>query len=156
MRSRNREEMTSSEYTDEILKDDYLPETHTDEENLDGHLTDAEIQDIWAKHMQNFVPEDMLQTVIEYKQTEALFETINHKKPTLIRGAYYVLGGNAEKTISMVVYDPNRDVVYKRKGVPQGIILFNSTVPGEYAFVMSNRDAGKDLTVSFALHTDEE
>ena len=53
-----------------------------------------------------------------------------------------MLGGNKEKTISCIVYDPNRDVVYKRKGSAQGILLFNSTVPGEYAIVLSNMQAG--------------
>ena len=36
------------------------------------------------------------------------------------------------------MYDPNRDVVYKRKGSAQGIIMFDTTVPGEYAIVFSN------------------
>lgn len=65
-------------------------------------------------------------------------ETINHIEPTKIKGAYYVLAGNVDKTISCIVYDPNRDVVYKRKGSAQGIILFDTTVPGEYAIVFSN------------------
>ena len=73
-----------------------------------------------------------------------------------MKGAYYVLGGNKEKTVSLIVYDPNRDVVYKRKGSAQGIVIFDSTVPGEYAFIFSNMQAGMDLTVTLALHTAEE
>jgi len=66
--------------------------------------------------MHDFVPEDMMNAVVEKKSTEALFEVISHKEPTRIKGAYYVYGGNKDKTISCVVYDPNRDVVFKRKG----------------------------------------
>ena len=155
MRSRNRDEMTSDQYTSQILADDLIEETHTAEENLDGYLTDAEINKIWAEHMHDFLPEDMTNVIVEYRTTEAQFETINHEEPTRIKGAYYVLGGNEEKTISCIVYDPNRDVVYKRKGSAQGIILFDSTVPGEYAFIFSNMQANQDLTVTLALHTYE-
>ena len=55
-----------------------------------------------------------------------------------------------------MVYDPNRDIVYKRKGSAQGILLFETTMPGEYAIIFSNHRAGVDLTVTLALHTYEE
>ena len=116
MRSRNREEMVSEQYTQKILDDDLIEETHTSEENLDGYMTDDDINRIWAEHMHDFVPEDMTNVLVEHKTTEALFETINHMEPTRIKGAYYVLGGSVDKTVTCIVYDPNRDVVYKRKG----------------------------------------
>jgi hypothetical protein len=48
-------------------------------------------------------------------------------------------------------------VIYKRGNELQGIILFNTTVPGEYSFVFANFDTfGTDKTVTFALHTYEE
>ena len=156
MRSRSREEMMSDEYNAQILQDDLIEETHTAEENLDGYLTDDDINKIWAEHMHDFVPEDMTNVIVERKTTESLMETINHMEPTRIKGAYYVLGGSTEKTISCIVYDPNRDVVYKRKGSAQGIILFDTTVPGEYSIVFSNWQSGQDLTVTLALHTYEE
>ena len=74
--------MMSGEYNQEILDDEFLPETHTPEENLDGYLTDDDINKIWAEHMHDFVPEDMTNFVVERKSTEALFETISHSTPT--------------------------------------------------------------------------
>ena len=156
MRSRNRDEMTSDEYTNKILDDELIEETHTAEENLDGYLSDEVVSKIWAEHMHDFVPEDMTTIILEHRKTEAQFETINHLEPTKIRGAYYVLGGNNDKTVNCIVYDPNRDVVYKRKGSSQGIILFDTTVPGEYGIVFSNMQAKQDLTVTLALHTYED
>ena len=138
MRSGNRDEMMSPEYTQQILNDELIEETHTKEENLDGYMTDEEINKVWAEHMHDFVPEDMVNALVERKSTEALMEIINHVEPTKIKGAYYVLGGSVDKTVSCIVYDPNRDVVYKRKGSAQGIILFDTTIPGEYAFIFSN------------------
>ena len=64
--------------------------------------------------------------------------------------------GNIDKTISCIVYDPRREVVFKRKGSAQGIILFDTTVPGEYAIVFANQEASMDLVVTLALHTYEE
>jgi hypothetical protein len=156
MRAKNRDEMLSNEYSETILNDELIEETHTEEENLDGYLSDEDINKIWSEHMHDFVPEDMTNVIVERRSTEALMETISHQEPTMVKGAYYVLGGSKEKTVSCIVYDPNRDVVYKRKGSAQGIILFNTSVPGEYAIVFSNMQASGDLTVTLALHTYEE
>lgn len=142
VRSRNREEMMTEEYNQQILQDTLIEETHTSEENMDGYLTDADINKIWAEHMHDFVPEDMTNVLVESRTTVALFETINHVEATKIKGAYYVLAGNTEKIVSCIVYDPDRDVVYKRQGSAQGIILFDTTVPGEYSFIFSNMDSG--------------
>ena len=106
--------------------------------------------------MHDFVPEEMTNIIITKKTTEALFEQIGHTETTKIKGAYYVLGGNKEKTVSMMVYGPNREILYKRHGSAQGIILFDTVGPGEYAFIISNNKAGMDLTVTLALHTYEE
>lgn len=153
--AKNVDEMISTEFNERMLEDDVIEETHTPDENLDGYLSDEDINRIWQEHMHDFVPEDMTNVIVEKKTTEALFETINHVEPTAIKGAYYVLGGSKEKTISCVVYDPNREIVFKRRGSAQGIILFNSTIPGEYAFIFSNSRSGVDLTVTLALHTYE-
>ena len=106
--------------------------------------------------MHDFVPEDMMNTIIEKNSVEALYEYIGHTKPTTIKGAYYVYGGSKEKSISCVVYDPDRNVLYKRKGSPQGILVFDTTVPGEYSVVFSNFQSGQDIIVTLALHTYEE
>ena len=106
--------------------------------------------------MHDFVPEDMINAIVESRTTEALFETINHATPTTVKGAYYVYGGNTDKVVSCIVYDPNREIVYKRKGSAQGIIIFETTIPGEYAFIFANSKSSEDLVVTLALHTYEE
>jgi len=116
MRSKDKNEMMSDKYNEQILQDDLIEETQTPDDNDDGYLSDEDINKIWAEHMHDFVPEDMTNVVVEKRTTEALMENIGHTEPTLVKGAYYVLGGNKDKTVSCIVYDPNRDVVYKRKG----------------------------------------
>jgi hypothetical protein len=57
----------------------------------------------------------------------------------------------------VIIQDPIKNVIYKRTNELQGIILFNTTVPGEYSFVFANFDTfGTDKPVTFALHTYEE
>jgi hypothetical protein len=57
----------------------------------------------------------------------------------------------------VIVQDPLKNVIYKRSNELQGIISFNTTVPGEYSFVFANFDTfGTDKPVTFALHTFEE
>ena len=67
-----------------------------------------------------------------------------------------MLGGNKDKTVSMMVYGPDREILYKRHGSAQGIILFDTVGPGEYAFVITNNKTPQDLVVTLALHTYEE
>lgn len=57
----------------------------------------------------------------------------------------------------MIVQDPVKNVIYKRSDEVQGIILFNTTMPGEYSFIFANFDTfGTEKTVTFALHTYED
>jgi len=106
--------------------------------------------------MHDFVPEDMLNIVIDKGATQAMFEDIGHTTPTKVKGAYYVMGGNKDKTVSCVVYDPSRNILYKRQSSAQGIILFDTTEPGEYTVVFSNNKYGGEISVTLALHTYEE
>lgn len=110
---------------------------------------------MWAEHMHDFVPEDMVNFIIQDKTHTTLFETIRHDTPTTIKGAYYVKGGNATKYVSVLILDPKRNVVYMKKQAPQHIILFDTTVPGEYSFIFANLYCGQDVTVTMALHTYE-
>ena len=151
---RNREELEQKDTMKSVLNDDSVEENETFED--DGYLSDDEIHRLWTEHMHDFVPEDMMNTVIEKNSVEALYENISHTTPTTIKGAYYVYGGSKEKSISCVVYDPDRNVLYKRKGSPQGILVFDTTVPGEYSVVFSNFQSGQDLIVTLALHTYED
>ena len=91
---KDREEMMSKDFNENIMSDDSVEETHTPDENKDGYLSDEDINRIWSEHMHDFVPEDMMNVIVEKSSTEALFENIGHKEPTKIKGAYYVLGGN--------------------------------------------------------------
>ena len=98
--------MESKQIMQEVLADEGVEETETFED--DGYLSDEEIHKLWTEHMHDFVPEDMMNTIVEKNSVEALYEYIGHETPTTIKGAYYVYGGSKEKSISCVVYDPNR------------------------------------------------
>ena len=147
-------------YNAEILADDEILETLSPEELVSpgesGNISNEDINRMWSEHMHDFVPEDMVNAVVEARTMEGLFEQINHETPTTIKGAFYVLDGSDEKTIDCVIYDPNRNIVYKRKNSSQGIFVFETTVPGEYSIVFSNMRSGIDLTVTLCLHTYEE
>jgi hypothetical protein len=44
--------------------------------------------------------------------------------------------------------------VFKRTGETEGIMIFTTTVPGEYMFTFSNEGDGVySKTITFALHT---
>ena len=60
------------------------------------------------------------------------------------------------KKVSCVIYDPQRKVLYKRKEAAKGIILFDTTIPGEYSLVFSNFKSGEDIAATVVLHTYEE
>ena len=82
----------------------------------------------------------MLNVVVPDNSFSLFFEEINHPEGVIIKGAFFVHGGNEYKRIGMVVMDPNNEIVYSRKGDIQGVILFKTTVPGVYQFVFINLD----------------
>ena len=151
-RSKDRDEMLSKDYNRDIIKDDVL-ETDTPE---DEYLSDDEIHKLWAEHMHDFVPEDMLNMVVKRGEQSIMYQDIGHLEPTTVKGAYYVMGGNKDKAISCVIYDPNREVVYKRALSAQGIIVFDTTAPGEYTIVFMNQKYKGELVVTLAFHTYED
>ena len=106
--------------------------------------------------MHDFVPEDMINFVLEKGQNMAFFEQIGHTVPTTVKGAYYVMGGNKDKTVSCIIYDPNRNIVYKRVNSAQGIVVFDTSGPGEYAIMFTNGKANQDITITLAFHTYED
>lgn len=106
--------------------------------------------------MHDFVPEDLTNFIIEPSSATVFYEDIGHTEPTLVKGAYYVHGGKDAKWINVFVQDANKAIIYKRTQEIQGIILFNTTIPGQYAFIFSNLDDSIQKTATLALHTFEE
>lgn len=106
--------------------------------------------------MHDFVPEDLINFLIDASSATVLYEDIGHIEPVLVKGAYYVHGGNDAKVINVFVQDPLKNIIYKRSDEIQGIILFNTTIPGQYSFIFSNLDDSNDKTATLAIHTYEE
>ena len=91
--------------------------------------------------MRDFVPDDLINFMVFGGTAIVFHETINHQTPTLIKGAYYVHGGERQKAEplgAMMIQDPIKNVIFKRSKEIQGIILFNTTIPGEYTFIFGN------------------
>lgn len=56
----------------------------------------------------------------------------------------------------MFVQDPNKNIIYKRTDEVQGIMIFDTTIPGQYAIIFSNLDDKEVKTLTLAIHTFEE
>jgi hypothetical protein len=138
----------------EILADKEIVDTLTPEDNL--KLKNDEIFKLWEQNMHDFVPEDLTNFVIEPKAAAVFYEHIGHETPTEVKGAYYVHGGVDAKPVSVFVQDPIKNVIYKRSGEVQGIIIFTTTIPGEYTFIFSNFEDSTERTCTLAIHTYEE
>ena len=140
--------------TKEILKDEAIVDNITPEDDL--AVTDASIHEAWAKHMHDFVPDDLINFIVEQGTALVFYESINHVTPTLVKGAYYVHGGDKAPPLeAIMIQDPIKNVIFKRSEEIQGIILFNTTTAGEYTFIFANFKGPTDLAVTMALHTYE-
>lgn len=107
--------------------------------------------------MHDFEPEDLISFVVDAGSEDTFYEEINHTKPTEVKGTFFVEGGVKEHKIDVIVEDQQGNVVYKRTGQSEGIILFTVSKPGVYKFVFSNMgDSHYDKTLNFALHTFED
>lgn len=104
--------------------------------------------------MHDFQPEDMTTFVVEPRQAFVFYEDIRHIEPTAIKGAYFVDNGETGP-VNTFVQDPDKTIIYKRTKETQGLIEFTTTIPGQYAFIVSNLDAGSQKYVTLALHTNE-
>lgn len=63
-------------------------------------------------------------------------------------------GADAEELSALIIIDPEQTVLYKRQNEKQGIIMFNTTVPGEYSFIFANfAKPGGDKSMTMAIHT---
>lgn len=103
--------------------------------------------------MQDFVAEEMINFVVPDRGFTQFFEDISHGAGVIIKGAFFVHGGNDQVRIGVVITDPNNEVVYSRRGDIQGIVLFKTTVPGQYTFALVNLDGNGERVVTFAIHT---
>ncbi len=103
--------------------------------------------------MRDFVPEDLTTFIVKANHAVTFYEIIQHEKPTTIKGAFYV--HDTKQQISVFVQDPNKQIVYKRSDEVQGILIFDTTSPGLYTFIVSNINGHKDVTCTLALHTYE-
>jgi len=138
----------------EILHDNLIVDTVTPEDDI--KLKNDEVYKMWERNMHDFVPEDLTNFVIDSSSATVLYEDIGHQEPTLVKGAYYVHGGADAKVINVFVQDPNKNIIYKRSDEIQGIVLFNTTIPGTYSFIFSNLDDSSAKTATLAIHTYEE
>lgn len=140
-----------------------IQEILTDPDNIDTvtmqdnpNLKQEEIYGLWEKNMHDFVPEDLVNFVVDSSSATVLYEDIGHTSPTTIKGAYYVHGGQDARVINVFVQDPNKNIIYKRSDEIQGIMIFDTTIPGQYAFIFSNLDDSTIKTVTMAIHTFED
>lgn len=102
--------------------------------------------------MADFQPDDLTTFVVDTRRSELFYEQIGHLEPTQVKGMYFTQGD--DKLIDMIVQDPDKNILFKRTGETEGIIVFTTTVPGEYTFIFSNiGDSVYDKTINFALHT---
>lgn len=138
-----------------ILLDIDIVDTLTVEDDL--KLKSDEVQKIWETNMHDFEPDDLITFVVDRLHSEIFYEEIGHEIPTQIKGTYFVQGGTNEHKIDVIVQDPDKNIVYKRSGETEGIIVFTTTTPGEYSFIFSNLgDSVYEKACSFAIHTFEE
>eukprot|EP00350_Pseudokeronopsis_sp_OXSARD2_P012392 CAMPEP_0170542232 /NCGR_PEP_ID=MMETSP0211-20121228/1723_1 /TAXON_ID=311385 /ORGANISM="Pseudokeronopsis sp., Strain OXSARD2" /LENGTH=166 /DNA_ID=CAMNT_0010845227 /DNA_START=312 /DNA_END=812 /DNA_ORIENTATION=+ len=63
--------------------------------------------------------------------------------------------GSDKPPIDIFVLDPNKKIVYSRRGKNEGVFELAANVVGTYSFVFSNRKSSYkgDKSLTFALHT---
>ncbi|EAR92966.1 emp24/gp25L/p24 family protein (macronuclear) [Tetrahymena thermophila SB210] len=106
------------------------------------------IMEEWEKHMQDFIPDEMLTFEIDSKKEELFMEDIT--VPTQMRGAFFVSYFSDEK-IDFVIRDPNKHKVFHKLNKREGIFNVNATTIGTYEFIFSNIRGKDKKSVTFAL-----
>ncbi|KAL4451125.1 hypothetical protein ABPG74_021447 [Tetrahymena malaccensis] len=106
------------------------------------------IMEEWEKHMQDFIPDEMLTFEIESKKEELFMEDIT--VPTQMRGAFFVSYFSDEK-IDFIIRDPNKHKVFHKFNKREGIFNVNATTIGTYEFIFSNLRGKDKKSVTFAL-----
>lgn len=126
-------------------------ETFDEEAELKMNSNEWNLMDEWTEYMSDFVPEDMSTFQVAPKKTEAIFEPIEEDKLKYIRGAYFV---KKDKSIDFYILDPKKRVVFSRRNQHEGIFRFNTTLEGDYRFVLTNKDKEEPIDITLALHTE--
>ena len=134
----------------DFIQSDLWPDTYNGSDQED--MTEKQIARMWSKHMEDFIPEDTFTFNVAYPNFSIYFEEISHEKPTPVKGAYFIQGASEDQQIACVVFDPNKEVVYKKANASQHIILFETTIQGEYTFVFGNFKQKVGLTITMAFH----
>ncbi|KAL4490957.1 hypothetical protein ABPG72_008693 [Tetrahymena utriculariae] len=106
------------------------------------------IMEEWEKHMQDFIPDEMLTFEIESKKEELFMEDITI--PTQMRGAFFVSYFSDEK-IDFIIRDPNKHKIFHKFNKREGIFNVNATTIGTYEFIFSNLRGKDKKSVTFAL-----
>jgi len=149
-------ELLSDSDVKSVLDDASIPDTEYKSDAERMNTSNEDILNDWEKHMHDFVPGDMSTLVVPAHTIVTVYEDIEHTKPTVIKGAFYSQGYASKQRVSVIIEDPEGNVVYKRRADIQGIILFDFTVSGEYSFTFANMVNTEDVSVTLALHTFEE
>ena len=107
-------------------------------------------------HMKDFVPEDMLQLIVEPGEETSIHEDAP-EQPIFVRGAYFTnappTASKESRQIDFFILDPNYKVIYSRRRQEEGIFRFNTTIKGQYSFVFSNmKDRVNSKSVTLAIH----
>ncbi|CAD8193461.1 unnamed protein product [Paramecium pentaurelia] len=103
----------------------------------------------WDQLMNDFDPEDLLTFELQSGATEILCETI--KKPTTIRGAYFIPQFRLDQKIDFYIKTSNNTLLYSKERVQEGIFKIDIPEKGEYKFIFTNKRTKEPLTITFAI-----
>ncbi|CAD8190384.1 unnamed protein product [Paramecium octaurelia] len=103
----------------------------------------------WDQLMNDFDPEDLLTFELQSGATEILCETI--KKPTTIRGAYFIPQFKLDQKIDFYIKTSNNTLIYSKERVQEGIFKIDIPEKGEYKFIFINKRTKDPLTITFAI-----
>ncbi|CAD8090107.1 unnamed protein product [Paramecium primaurelia] len=103
----------------------------------------------WDQLMTDFDPEDLLTFELQSGATEILCETI--KKPTTIRGAYFIPQFRQDQKIDFYIKTANNTLLYSKERVQEGIFQIAVPEKGEYKFIFINKRTKEPLTITFAI-----
>ena len=144
---------------DESLQESEIKKFFSAPENIDTVTVEDvivqkdDLYKVLESFYRDFEPEDLTTFTIDGSSIAILYEEINHATPTLVKGTYMLKDGNKDSKIAVIIQDPLKSIIYKRSEEHEGMITFNTTVPGQYTIIFSNLMEGNEKTCTLALHT---